>query len=272
MIVQTPAEPGAPQFVIRQLDHTSFAGRLAERFGNERFERFEPWDVYVDLVHHHDQGWDALDRRFLQDPGTGLPYHLVATPLPELVGTGASSPDFNERRHPFAGVLSSMHTYGLYNGRYGLSDFLFVDLIPAELRPTVDAMLEGEVARQARLKEQLASDPATAHLADESLLLRAYKLLQLFDTLALWCQCEHPSKRAEQRFSNVPRSEGDDVTITVTPLDPATARLTPFPFDSDGVTFATAGRWLGAQPPGTDLAAAFEAAEPAAQTITFVSG
>jgi hypothetical protein len=271
VIVQTAAAPGDPQFVIRQLDHTSFAGRLAERFGNDTFERFEPWDVYVDLVHHHDQGWDELDQRFLQDPKTGLPYHLVATPLPELVATGARSPDFNQARHPFAGVLSSMHTYGLYNGRYGLSDVLFVNMIPEELRPRVDAMLAGELARQDRLRSALRSDPATAGLADDGLLLRAYKLLQLFDTLALWCQCEHPSRRAEQSFPNVPMRADADETIVVTPLDESTARATPFPFDEEGVVFATEGRWIAAQPEGTDMAAAFASAPPASQAIRFVA-
>jgi hypothetical protein len=272
VIVQTAEGPGAPQFVIRQLDHTGFAGRLAERFGNESFQRLEPWDVYVDLVHHHDQGWDELDQQFLQDPGTGLPFHLVATPLPQLVGTGALSPDFNEARSAFAGVLSSMHTYGLYNGRYGLSDVLFVDRIPADLRPTVDAMLAGELERQERLKGVLRSDAATAHLADDALLLQAYKLLQLFDTLALWCQCEHPFNRVEQRFPNVPVSVDEDVTITVTPIDAVTALVSPFPFDEDGVTCATDGRWLEPQPPGADLASAFERAAPAQQLMTFVAG
>ena len=89
------------------------------------------------IVAHHDEGWLALDDQGLMDERTHLPYHLTQTPLPELIKTGAGSPDFNEAHHPYSGLISSMHTWGLYNGRYGLSDKLFIDSIAAQMRPEV---------------------------------------------------------------------------------------------------------------------------------------
>lgn len=279
MIVQTRPEGVDEAFVVRQLDHTRFAGELARHFGNDRFEAIEPRDHYEYLVTHHDEGWDQLDDRWLQDPDTGLPYHLVRTPLDELVATGSRSPDLNGARHPFCGLLSSMHTYGLYNGRYGMSDFLFVEAVPADLRPTVDAMLDAELARQERLKAELRADPATAHLAEDAVLLRAYKALQFFDTFALYCQCEHPAARAEASFPNVPvdLDPDHDVTIHVRPAGPTgagpdTYLLDPYPFDTDGLLLATPGRFLAPQPAGADLAQAWLQAPPAEQAVLLRSG
>jgi hypothetical protein len=55
-----------------------------------------------------------------------------------------------------------MHSVGLYNGRYGFSQFVVRTQtttslsVPHMYRPLVDAVLEHELARQARLKSTLA--------------------------------------------------------------------------------------------------------------------
>ena len=45
-----------------------------------------------------------------------------------------------------------MHSWGLYNGRYGLSKLVLLDKIAAKDRPLADKMLNGELDRQKRLK------------------------------------------------------------------------------------------------------------------------
>ncbi|MCE2512003.1 MAG: DUF3891 family protein, partial [Acidimicrobiia bacterium] len=127
MIVQPPAggAADAPHFVIAMHQHTAFAGSLAAGFGNDAFAGLEPAEPMQYIVDHHDAGWADLDARAPQNPATGLPYNLTATPLAQIVATSAASPKFNEAHHPFSGIISSMHTYGLYCGRYGLSDKIF---------------------------------------------------------------------------------------------------------------------------------------------------
>ena len=159
MIVQSAPESEA-HFVITMLQHTAFAGELARHFGNDDFAPLDPREPLEYVVANHDRGWDDLDARAPQDPATCLPYNLSSTPLTDIIATSAGSPDHNQRRHPLSGIISSMHSYGLYHGRYGLApDKLFIDRIPDPLRPAADAMLEAELARQDRLREQLASDP-----------------------------------------------------------------------------------------------------------------
>ncbi len=270
MIVQRA--PGgvadAPHFVIAMHQHTSFAGSLAANFGNDDFAGLEPAEPMQFIVDHHDQGWADLDAAAPQDPATGLPYNLTATPLPQIVATSAGSPAFNDAHHPFSGIISSMHTYGLYRGRYGLSDKIFLDSIGEELRPEVDAMLAAEEDRQSRLKEQLAvSDPD--HASDEYL-FHAYKQLQFFDTLSLYMHMSPEGERGESEFHNVPRAVGDDVTVSVVELPGAVYALDPYPFAPDQLELATEGRYLAPQPAGTDLAAMLATTPIEAQTVHLV--
>jgi hypothetical protein len=270
VIVQTAAAD-APHFVVRMADHTAVAGQLAAVFGNETFDPLEPRELMEEVVTHHDAGWSELDARVLQDPATGLPYHLVATPLEEMVRTSALSPDSNEARHPYCGIISSMHSYGLYHGRYGLSDKLFIDLLPDMILPDVTEMLAGEERRQKRLTAALAADEDSAGWVTEAALFHNYKALQLFDTLALYLQCEAPGQRGDAEFPNVPRTTDEDVTIRAVEVDADTVRLDPFPFGPDPLDVATEGRYLRPERAGTDLIPVFAATPVEHQAVRLVA-
>jgi hypothetical protein len=268
MIVQN-APDGAPHFVIAMHQHTAFAGSLASHFGNDHFVGLEPAEPMQFVVSHHDQGWTDLDATACQNPETGLPYNLTATPLTQVISTSAGSPAFNEDHHPFSGIISSMHTYGLYNGRYGLTDKIFLDRIPEELRPDVDSMLANELERQDRLRTALeGSDPG--HATDD-FLLHAYRQLQFFDTLSLHLHLNPEGSRGDTDFPNVPQALGDDVTISLTERDTGVYALSPYPFNTDALEVYTEGRYLEPQPVDTDLGAALAATEVSEQHVRFVA-
>ena len=268
MIVQAAAE-GDAHFVIAMHQHTAFAGQLAAHFGNEDFAGLAPAEPMQFIVDHHDQGWADLDAEAPQDPDTGLPYNLTATPLREIVATSAGSPAFNEAHHPFSGLISSMHTYGLYCGRYGLSDKIFLDVIPPELRPEVDAMLRGEEERQDRLKAEIAAGHPD-HAVDE-FVFHAYKQLQFFDTLSLYMHLQPEGRRGESTFPNVPRQVGDDVAVAVTERPGAVYEVDPYPFAVDDLVLTTEGRYLTPQPPGTDLGARLADTPVETQSVRLVA-
>ncbi len=252
MIVQSSPE-GQPHFVIEQIDHARSCGQLARAFGNADFLPPEPRDLVIYLVDHHDEGWIPIDARCELSPITGLPNHLTQTPIPYLIQTSKGSPDFNENHHPYCGLLSSMHTYGLFNGRYGLSDFVFIDNIPAEHRAIADAMLADELARQERLKTILSADSATKAWIDEGALLRNYKLLQFFDTLGLYFHMNHADHRQESRFLNVPDGKGSDHTVVIYPRGDGSYVLTPWVFAEESLEIVAMGRYITPQPPETDF-------------------
>ncbi|HCH55613.1 MAG TPA: hypothetical protein DEV64_00865 [Rhodospirillaceae bacterium] len=136
MIVQTAAE-GAPRFVMRLSGHTALSDQLAEAFGNADFEPAED-EASRYIIANHDAGWADLDAEFRVDPNTGCPYNPAETPFELIMKTSCGSPDFNERHDPFSGLLSSMHSWGLYNGRCGLSDVVLLDKVAEQNVPAAE--------------------------------------------------------------------------------------------------------------------------------------
>lgn len=271
MIIQT-APTGKPHLVILQTDHALMSGAFAAAFGNEEFAALNPVEPMIYVAGHHDEGWAPIDARVEQDHKTGLPYHLTGTPLPYLVQTSAGSPTFNEIHHPYSGIMSSMHTYGLFHGRYGLSDKVFIELIPDAHKTAVANMLQAEIDRQTRLKTQMFANPTMAPLATERVLFHNYKLLQFFDTLALYFHMVHEAARGNSYFENVPRAVGDDVTINIRRVEQGIYTLTPYPFRETGMSFGYIGHPLTPQPIGTNLQVLMAKTEPVAETIILLAG
>jgi hypothetical protein len=256
MIVQT-APDGNSAFIIRQQDHAAVSGIFAANFGNADFAPLNPKEAMEFLAAHHDDGWESIDANPQFDSRSGFVYHLTQTPTQLLVESGNKSPDANEAFHPYSGLISSMHTYGLYHGRYGLSDKIYIDMINPEWKEAVHVMLAAELARQARLK-------AVCNVSDAEL-FHNYKLLQFFDTLALYIQTT--ATLNESQFLHVPQALGQDVRIRAIP-NGNEIRLDPYPFAVDSLEVATIGRIVEK----SDSAAAYHSAPMSEQVYTFVRG
>lgn len=285
MIVQS-APAGDRHLVIAMAEHTEFAARVARVFGNDRFAPVEPRAEMLDVIGNHDCGWAELDAAPGLDSETGLPYNLTRTPFAEIIKTSTLSPERNEARHAYCGLISSMHSWGLYNGRYGMSDRILLDILSESDRPAAEAMLEGEIERQRRLKTLLAGNPETAGWVEDAHLFQNYKQLQFFDTLALYFHMTGAAERTSTVFSHVPMSADEDTSVALTPLgdgvgDGAYA-FDPFPFAEDGVEIVFTGRYLAPLgEPGTgepregdaapDLAAILAAAPRGEETVRFVA-
>lgn len=256
MIVQV-APDGNSAFIIRQQDHAAVSGIFAANFGNSDFTPLNPKDAMIYVAAHHDDGWAAIDANPQFDSRTGFVFHLTQTPTQLLVESGNKSPDANEAFHPYSGLISSMHTYGLYHGRYGLSDKIYIDMISPEWKEAVQTMLAGELSRQSRLK--LACE------SNDTELFHNYKLLQFFDTLALYIQTT--ATLLESQFLHVPQAIGQDVTIRAIP-NGNVIQLDPYPFAVDLLEVVTLGRIV----PKSDSAEAYHAAPGSEQVYTFVRG
>jgi len=247
MIIQT-APAGQPRLAITMDEHTALAAQFARAFGNAAFEPVEPHDIVLYTVQHHDKGWAQLDAAPGHDPRTGLPYNLADTPTPEITRTSGASPDFNERHHLYCGLLSSMHSWGLYHGRYGMSDMVLIDRVAPHERHYAERMLEGEKARQTRIRAELAQDPRWAAWMEDGHLFQNYKQLQFFDTLALYFNRNHEGARGEMSFRHVPQSVDTDATVTVRPVEPCVYAVSPYPFAGVTGEFSFSGRYLQPQP------------------------
>ena len=244
MIIQT-APAGMPRLAVMMHEHTALCGQFARAFGNDRFESPSPLDLMIYVIEHHDAGWAEFDREPVTDEKTGLPYNLVETPAEYITVTSRLSPDFNSRHHSFCGLISSMHSWGLYNGRYGLSTLVLIDKISAEDRPLADRMLAGELDRQKRLKEEMKGNLQLTGLLTEEKLFQNYKQLQFIDTLALYFNRIHRDDRGSQTFANVPLSAKKDTAVVIEPREAGVYALSPYPFAPNGGEFAYAGRRIG---------------------------
>jgi hypothetical protein len=230
MISQT-APQGEPHFVLTMANHTEMCGQMARAFGNDRFEPLSPFDEVVYIA-------------------TGVPYIMARTPTPDAVKTNRGSPDFNEAHHPYCGLLSSMHSWGLYNNRYGFSSFVIRTetstslTVPEVHRPLIDAMLADEEARQVRLKAALAANPATREWVEERHLFQSYKQLQFFDTMSLYFHLRHAGERGAETYVHVPLNAHADTTVALKKIDERVYSLDPFPFAGDRLTIACRGRYV----------------------------
>ena len=268
MIVQTAPE-NEPRFVILMAEHTALAGRMARSFGNAQFEPVREEAQFV--IANHDAGWAELDSQFLLDPETGFPFNLAETPFNLIMKTSRGSPDFNETHHPFSGLISSMHSWGLYNGRYGLSDFVLLDKVAEENRDQASAMLDHELERQDRLKAALRQNPEAAPWVAEASLMRTYKQLQFFDTLALYFNRVHEGSRAREVFPNVPKSETEDADVTVTPLGEGRYSVDPYPFSEDPLKLSFEGRYMERAVSQTRSGSEAARHSPREQVVTLLS-
>lgn len=280
MMVQS-APAGEPHFTCTMAEHNDLCGQFARAFGNDGFERLEPFEEMVYVVSHHDRGWDERDRNPVLDPASGLPCGIGGAPVPGSSDTIRKSPDFNERHHPYCGLLSSMHCWGLYNARYGFSDFRVRPSGPVSIPvggPNADeteAMLHGELERQAQLEAALAADPGTRSWVDRTHLLQNYKQLQFFDTLALYFHLRHASEREEEVFTHVPRIADEDASVTLTPLGGGAYRLSPFPFAGEKLAATCHGRYVTpfeAPDAPEDLAAFLDGLPTVTQEYLLVAG
>lgn len=109
MIIQT-APSDTPRLAIMMHEHTALCLQLAHAFGNQRFEPLAPADLMIYVISNHDAGWFDFDRNPAIDEKTGLPYNLAETAAEYITTTSRLSPDFNQRHHPYCGLISSMHS------------------------------------------------------------------------------------------------------------------------------------------------------------------
>ena len=79
MMIQN-APPGEPRFIGLMAEHNDLCGQFARAFGNERFQRIEPYEEMLYVVSHHDRGWDERDANPILDPNAGVPFGIGGGP------------------------------------------------------------------------------------------------------------------------------------------------------------------------------------------------
>lgn len=228
MIVQPP-QSGESGYAVTLAEHQGLAAQLAARFGNSDFCEPAPREEMLFAVGHHDSGWEEIDCAPPGYPASGLPCSLGQHPIAQLLAAAARSIVLNEGRHPYCGLLVSMHQAGLYNGRYGLKAAQSMPTLSSDEREQVTVFLEQETVRQTRLRRLLSADPAWRAAVEYNALFSNYLLLQFFDRLALYLNLGAPGRLCPAVIDRVPAAPGREPDIHITPADDSIT-LAPYPF------------------------------------------
>jgi hypothetical protein len=225
MIVQ---EQGDELILIRQTDHAVLSGFFAREWGNELFQRFEPFESVGLAASEHDNGWREWELEPRIDPKTRLPFSFMSLPTDvhmELYQRGIERVVKSDR---YAGLLVSMHASGLYDRARATIPGYSAKYVKSTETELVSGFLQALKLQQLRLKVDLRADPAGKELVQEKVLERNSRRLEALDRLSLYfCMSGTPH---DATIENVPVDDhGSEVDWELRPGTNAIS-LGPYPF------------------------------------------
>jgi Protein of unknown function (DUF3891) len=220
--------------MITQNDHAQLSGLFAAHWGNASFEAPRPQAACVRAAMFHDRGWIRYETSPQLNPENGRTpnYRDVPSDAAQLEAF-AWAGDWLSGIDAYAGLLIAKHRTGLWQGRYGV-----ITHPPAIQRGTLPAPIQAFIATS-EAKQKTASAGIDA---DE--LATNYNLLQVWDMMSLYiCSTEHLK---EDRIEPVPTSYRGKVgtAMRLTPREPHTIALDPYPFDQPSLTTSVIYRRL----------------------------
>lgn len=262
MIVR--AERGRLRLTL-QTDHAMLAGEFAGAWGGDHFAQPVPLAAVRIAAEMHDDGWEEWEREPQVMPGSGRPYDFMSLPADQHVAIYERGIRQALDRHPYAGLLVSLHGSGLYQQRYGYMPQMTFREHDPEHRPLIDRFL----AEQKALQEQLVAELGP----DEEALWTNYRWLQAWDLLSLFLSQGDPAERKSLSLGVVPRSPGGpEEQLIVQGAAPGICTLTPWPFAADQLDLVLPVRYLPDQHYASDesFQAAFAAAPTEALAVSLV--
>jgi Protein of unknown function (DUF3891) len=226
MIVQ---EQGDHLIVIRQTDHAMLSGFFAREWGNDLFQRAEPFESLRLAAAEHDNGWREWELQPQIDPKTRLPYSFMSIPTEthiELYQRGIERVIKTDR---YAGLLVSMHASGLYDRARATIPGFSAKYVKSTETELVNGFLQALKLQQLRLKVDLRADPARKELVQEKLLESNARRLEALDRLSLYfCMSAEPH---DATIDNVPVDDhGSEVDWELRPDGTNAVSLGPYPF------------------------------------------
>jgi hypothetical protein len=226
MIVQ---EQGDELVLIRQTDHAVLSGFLAREWGNDLFQRPEPFESLQLAASEHDNGWREWELQPQIDPKTRLPYSFMSLPTDahmELYQRGIERVVKSDR---YAGLLVSMHASGLYDRARATIPGFSAKYVKSAESELVSDFLQGLKLQQLRLKVDLRADSAGKEFVQDKLLEANSRRLEALDRLSLYfCMSSTPQ---DATIEGVPVDDhGSEVDWELRPRGPNAVSLGPYPF------------------------------------------
>jgi hypothetical protein len=223
--------------LIEHREHARLAGEFARHWGNDDFEKPEPFDDILMAVSRHDDAWAERDANPCLTR-EGRPSAFSRT----LVGKYSSFEeiDFLEyldvrgrateavaEDNLYAAIIVSMHSENLLTEQADLRSLSVAE------RQAHESFINGQRLRQQQLSEAVAKRPGGSEQVASTTLRRAFEFLQACDHLSLLA-CVGFDQVSTLRHRHPLRS-GQLVPLECWPVGNGIFRISPYPFNRDDV-------------------------------------
>jgi hypothetical protein len=227
-------------WLVTHPDHARLAGAFAEHWGNDIFLPPEPREQVLRGIARHDDGWaarDAVPQITRQGKPSAFSTELVGKysgfeeiDLVDYLAVRERAVRLIAAEDPYAAILISMHTYSLLHDHADRSTIAHVQL------PLLDQFLEGQLALQDSLRQQIASNPdlKPEHKA-EGAILDHFRLLQANDYLSLLTCVDF--QKPVNLLHALPTRDGKHIPIQARAIAPRHFVLDPYPFPEPSISF-----------------------------------
>jgi Protein of unknown function (DUF3891) len=212
--------------MITQNDHAQLSGLFAAHWGNEKFQKPQPYGSMVRAAMFHDRGWIRYETGPQINPHTGKTpnYREVPSDRAQLEAFEWAG-DWLSAIDAYAGVMIARHRTGLWQGRYRV-----IKHPPAIQRGSLPPPIEAFIARSEAKQKTAAEKFEPAELAIN------YNLLQVWDMMSLYI-CGTEMLKSES-IEPVPFSYSGEAgtAMNLVPVEARTIALDPYPFDQPSLT------------------------------------
>lgn len=222
--------------IVRQIDHATQAGEMAEEWGNIQFPSIENSRSANIAVAQHDIGWVEPDGgELLYNPATRRPMNFTEVNLKDHVTFYKKGFERVMAQDPHAGLLVGMHWIGLYTSRFGY-DQSFTYKTSEDLLGFMDDTITEQEKSWVDIKRRLWSGQQPLSQF-EDVLWRQYEYLQFMDRLSLFLWTQDLSKPRSAVLGPL-RVNGDSMTFNVRNEGSNRVIVAPFPFKASFTTKA----------------------------------
>jgi hypothetical protein len=248
MIIQ---EQGDQLILIRQTDHGVLSGFFAREWGNEQFERPEPFASFCLAAAEHDNGWREWELLPELDLKTRLPYSFASIPTEEHIALYQRGIERLVKVDHYAGLLVSMHCAELYDRTRATMPGFSAKYVKANEAQLASDFVQRLRLQQLRLKVDLRANAETKKFAEEKILQANYQRLEALDRLSLYF-CLAP--REEATIDQVPIDDaGSETDWDLRPESGNSFTLAPYPFRRNPIDFSIMARRVPKRVFGDDL-------------------
>ncbi len=207
------------------------SGFFAREWGNDLFQRPEPFESFRLAAAEHDNGWQEWEILPKVDPATYLPYTYMSIPTEEHIALYQRGLERILKVDHYAALLVSMHCAGLYDRTRATMPGFSSKYVRSNESTVVNEFVQRLKLQQLRLKVDLRAKPETKIFTEERFLQANVQRLEALDRLSLYF-CS--PAMGDSTIENVPMNDqGGEADWELRRESPEAITIAPYPFRRD---------------------------------------